>query len=348
MLQRKNISLGQLSLWCAVVPAFFLVVILLLSSWLWWKALLISLLFFLVLWWLIYRSVEWFLYRHIKLIYKLISQTKATKREEFYAEALLPKPTLEQVEADVLKWGTEYRGEIERLEGNEQFRKEFLMNLAHELKTPIFSVQGYVHTLLDGAVADEQVRVNFLNGAAKGIDRLASLVDDIVTISKLESNRIPLVRSDFVVQDLILDIYDELAQKADRKQLSLTIKKGCESPVSLHADESKIRQVLVNLIDNAIKYGREGGEVVAGIYVVDHATAYIEITDNGIGIAEQHIARIFERFYRTDAARTRSIGGTGLGLAIVKHIVEAHHQTVSCRSKPDVGSSFGFTMDRTR
>lgn len=348
MLQRKNISLAQLALLCASVPAFLLILVLITSDWVWWKAILLGILFFVLMWWIIHRSVEWFLYRHIKLIYKLISQTKATKREEFYAEALLPKPTLEQAEADVLQWAKERRVEIERLEGNEQFRKEFLMNLAHELKTPIFSVQGYVHTLLDGAVADENVRMNFLSGAAKGIDRLATLVDDIDTISKLESNRIPLVRTDFVVQDLILDIYDELAQKADRKQLTLAIKKGCESPISLHADESKIRQVLVNLIDNAIKYGREGGEVVAGIYIVDESTAFVEITDNGMGIAEQHIGRIFERFYRTDSARTRAIGGTGLGLAIVKHIVEAHHQTVSCRSKLDVGSSFGFTMDRMR
>lgn len=348
MLPRKNVSLNQLGMLFAMLPAIIFAGALWYGDWVWWKALLLGLVFFLCCWWLFYRSVEWFIYRHIKLIYKLIAQTKATKREEFYAENLLPRKTLEEVEQDVSDWASEYRVEIERLESNVQFRKEFLMNLAHEIKTPIFSVQGYIDTLMDGAIDDDKVRMNFLSGASKGIDRLAHLVSDIDVITKLESNRIPLVRSDFVVQELIRDIFEELAQKAEKKQMQLSIKKGCESPVLLHADEAKIRQVLVNLIDNAIKYGREMGSATAGIYVVDEKTAYVEITDDGIGISEVHLPRIFERFYRTDAARARSIGGTGLGLAIVKHIVEAHHGTVSCRSTPDVGSSFGFTIDRAR
>ena len=348
MLPRKNISLSQLALMFAVLPAALVALALLFGDWVWWKALLLGFLFFIACWGLFYKSVEWFIYRHIKLIYKLIAQTKATKREEFYAENLLPRKTLEEVEEDVSKWASEYRVEIERLESNVQFRKEFLMNLAHEIKTPIFSVQGYIDTLMDGAIDDESVRMNFLSGASKGIDRLANLVNDIDVITKLESNRLPLVRSDFVVQELIHDIFEELAQKAAKKRMELQIKKGCESPVMLHADEAKIRQVLVNLIDNAIKYGREMGSVTAGIYIVDEKTAYVEITDDGIGISEVHFPRIFERFYRTDAARARAVGGTGLGLAIVKHIVEAHHGTVSCRSTPDVGSSFGFTIDRAR
>jgi two-component system phosphate regulon sensor histidine kinase PhoR len=295
---------------------------------------------------LIYSVLNNFIYRKIKLIYKFISQTKATKREEFYASELLPQKTLDEVNEDVEKWAEERKGEIERLESNEQFRKEFLMNLAHELRTPIFSSQGYIHTLLDGAIHDENVNHVFLSNAAKSIDRLADLVDDLDEISKLESNRIPLNKSEFIIQDLIMDVYDELAQKAQLKNITLKIKKGCERPVEVFADVQKIKQVLVNLIENSIKYGNEHGQTTAGVYEVDEKNVFIEITDNGMGMADEHIPRVYERFYRTDTARTRSVGGTGLGLAIVKHIIEAHNHTVTCRSKLDVGSSFGFTLDK--
>jgi len=296
---------------------------------------------------LIHTVLQQFIYRNIKLIYKFISQTKATQREEFYASELLPPKTIEEVDQDVQRWSEERKGEIERLESNEQFRKEFLMNLAHELRTPIFSSQGYIHTLLDGAMDDPKVSEQFLAKAAKSIDRLAELVDDLDVISKLESNRMPLMKKEFVIQELIHDVFDELLQKAEQKHIQLKIKKGCESPVEVWADEQKIRQVLVNLVENSIKYGREQGATTAGIYIVDGKTVFVEITDNGMGMSEEHIPRVFERFYRTDSARSRNVGGTGLGLAIVKHIIEAHGQTVTCRSTPDVGSSFGFTLSRS-
>jgi Signal transduction histidine kinase len=302
-----------------------------------------------VSYYLIYFIIERFIYRKIKLIYKFISQTKATKREEFYNNELLPPKTLEEVHDDVVKWATDRKVEIEQLQSNEEFRKEFLMNLAHELRTPIFSSQSYIHTLIDGAINDPNVNLLFLNNAAKSIDRLALLVNDLDDISKLESNRVPLIKRDFVIQHLIKEVFQELELKAQSKHIQLTIKKGCEvPPIQVYADESKIRQVLVNLIDNSIKYGKEHGNTTAGIYIVDDKSVYVEITDDGVGISEEHIPRVFERFYRTDTARTRAEGGTGLGLAIVKHIVEAHNHTVTCRSKVDVGSSFGFTLDRPR
>jgi two-component system phosphate regulon sensor histidine kinase PhoR len=287
-----------------------------------------------------------FLYRKIKLIYKFISQTKATQREEFYASEILPQKTIGQVQQDVEQWAHDRRGELERLQSNETFRKEFLMNLAHELKTPIFSAQGYIETLLDGAINDEKQRMVFLENSSRSIDRLAALVDDLDVISKLESNRIPIDPENFVIQDLIRETFAELQQQAENKGIHLLIKKGCESAVEVSADRMKIKQVLVNLVENSIKYGKLSGETNAGIYIVDRRTVLVEITDNGIGIAEDQVSRVFERFFRTDSARSRSQGGTGLGLAIVKHIVEAHGHLVTCRSTVDVGSSFGFTLDR--
>jgi two-component system phosphate regulon sensor histidine kinase PhoR len=157
----------------------------------------------------------------------------------------------------------------------------------------------------------------------------------------------PLNKTDFLIQNLIKEVYEELSFKSKAKNIKLGIKSGCEKPISVFADSQKIKQVLVNLIENSIKYGKENGITTAGIYEVDNKTIFVEITDDGLGIAEEHVSRVFERFYRTDSARSRNVGGTGLGLAIVKHIVEAHGHTVNCRSKLDVGTSFGFTLDKS-
>ena len=346
MFDKKNISPNRLAILTSFAIALVASLAIVLVSSKIWYTIGAFLIIFLSAYGLIFTVLERFIYRKVKLIYKFISQTKATKREEFYNNELLPQKSLEEVSEDVQKWAEERKGEIERLESNEQFRKEFLMNLAHELRTPIFSSQGYIHTLLDGALHDEKVNQLFLSNAAKSIDRLAELVDDLDIISKLESNQIPLVKKEFIVQDLIQDVFDELAQQAQKKSIVLKFKKGCETPVQVFADVQKIKQVLVNLIENSIKYGREKGETTAGVYQIDGKNVFVEITDNGVGMAEEHIPRVFERFYRTDSARSRNVGGTGLGLAIVKHIIEAHNHTVTCRSKIDVGSSFGFTLDK--
>lgn len=218
------------------------------------------------------------------------------------------------------------------------------MNLAHELRTPIFSIQGYVDTLLGGALEDEEVNRKFLTNASKSIDRLVRLVDDLDEISKLESGKTPMIQESFVIQELIKDVYEELRLKAQAREIQLSFKKGTERPITVRADKQKIKQVLVNLVENAIKYGNDKGSVIAGCYEMDDKHVYVEISDDGPGIAEEHLSRIFERFYRADRSRARAIGGTGLGLAIVKHIVEAHGQTVNVRSKLAVGSSFGFTL----
>lgn len=312
----------------------------------WYVPLVVFGVTFVIIYWIYNYTLQHFIYRKIKLIYKFIYQTKATKKEEFFYNNILPQKSLEEVSHDVQEWATQKKDEIEMLRANEQFRKEFLMNLAHELRTPIFAVQGYVDTLLGGAINDEHVNMKFLNNASKGIDRLVRLVDDLDEISKLESGRIPIIQESFVIQELVKDVYEEMSMKAKEKNMELLFKKGTERQLTVHADKPKIRQVLTNLVENAIKYGNESGQITVGCYEMDDKNIYVEVSDNGPGIAEEHLSRIFERFYRADRSRSRHVGGTGLGLAIVKHIVEAHGQTVTVRSKPGVGSSFGFTLEK--
>lgn len=297
---------------------------------------------------LILFTLETFIYRKIKLIYKFIHQTKATRKEEVYFKYILPKKSIDEVREDVQSWGEKQNEEIELLKRNEAYRKEFLQNLAHEIKTPIFAIQGYVDTLLNGAMDDIAVRKKFLENTGKNVDRLVNLVNDLDEISKLERGEQLLYKQNFVIQDLIREVYESLSINIHDKGIKTTIKKGCESPINVFADKEKIRMVLINLVENASKYGKPGGSIVASIYRTDEKHILIEIGDDGIGIEEEHLIRIFERFYRTDAARSRDKGGTGLGLAICKHIIEAHGQSIHVRSTPDVGTSIGFTLDSRR
>ena len=312
-----------------------------------WYIPVVSFVVFLGLsYWIILYTLQQFIYRKIKLIYKFIYQTKASKREETYYKYILPQKSIDEVKEDVEKWAEQRQGEIELLRANEAYRKEFLMNLAHELKTPIFAIQGYLSTLLDGAADDSEIRDKFLSKAERNVLRLVNLVRDVDEISKLESGEQPLYKEHFVIQDLIKDVFETLYIKAKEKDIKCAIKKGTEQPIYVFADKEKIRQVLQNLVENAIKYGNENGSVVASIYLTDGQRVLIEISDDGMGIAEQYLDRIFERFFRTDAARSRKAGGSGLGLAICKHIIEAHHQSIHVRSKINVGTTIGFTLER--
>ena len=346
MFNLKNLSPQQLSALTALflsVPiglAFYALVTI------WWIAALACSLTFIGSYFLIGFVLEWFIYRKIKLIYKFIYQTKATKREETYYKYILPQKGIDEVREDVEKWAEQRSAEIEMLKSNEAYRKEFLQNLAHEFKTPIFAIQGYVDTLLNGALDNQEVNRKFLENAARNVERMVNLVEDLDEISRLESGEQPLDRELFVIQDLIKDIFETLSIKTSQKEIKCSIKKGCEAPpVVVFADKEKIRQLLNNLVMNATKYGKQGGIIVASVYKTDEKHALIEISDDGIGIAEEHLSRVFERFYRTDTGRSRNVGGTGLGLAICKHIIEAHNQTIHIRSKPDVGTTVGFTLD---
>ena len=245
-------------------------------------------------------------------------------------------------------WAEHHKGEIEVLQENEIFRKEFLQNLSHELKTPVFAIQGYIDTLINGAMDKPEVNKKFLGNAAKNVLRLVNLINDLDEISRLESGEQLLYKENFVIQDLIEDVFETLSINAEEKQIKCYIKKECELPLTVYADKEKIRMVIINLVDNAIKYGKQNGIVEGSVYRMEGKRILIEITDDGAGISEEHLPRIFERFYRTDLARNRKIGGSGLGLSICKHIIEAHGQTMHVRSKVDVGTSFGFTLQSTR
>jgi len=310
----------------------------------WWIALISFGVIFIGSYGLVVYTLQTFIYRKIKLIYKFIYQTKASKKEEFYYKNILPQKGIDEVREDVEAWAEQRKQEIELLQQNEAYRKEFLQNLSHELKTPIFAIQGYVDTLLNGALDKPEVNIKFLQSTSRNIDRLVNLVDDLDSISKLESGEQLLLKDSFIIQDLLKEVYETLSFKADEKQIKCVIKKGCELPLVVFADKEKIRQVFINLVDNAIKYGKQSGTIEASFYKVDGAKVLIEISDDGSGISEEHLPRIFERFYRTDLARSRKVGGSGLGLAICKHIIEAHGQTIHVRSKIDVGSTFGFTL----
>ena len=344
MFTTKNLTPQQLSLYTAFLLSIPIGLGFLIVSPRWWIALLAFVIIFAMSYFLIQYTLEKFIYRKIKLIYKFIYQTKASKREETYYKYILPQKSIDEVRNDVEKWAEQRKEEIEVLRSNEAYRKEFLQNLAHEFKTPIFAIQGYVDTLLEGALENQAVNRKFLQNAAKNVDRMVTLVSDLDEISKLESGEQPLHKKSFVIQDLIKEVFESLSIKSSRKQIRCAIKKGCDTPVVVYADKEKIRQVIINLVTNAIKYGNEGGNVVASIYITDNNHALVEISDNGIGIAEEHLPRIFERFYRTDRGRSREVGGSGLGLSIAKHIVEAHGESIHVRSKLNIGTTVGFTL----
>ena len=348
MFSTKNLSPRQLAAFTAGLLSVPIALGILVMTGNWEIGLASLLIIFAGSFGLIIFTLERFINRKIKLIYKLIHQTKATRREEVYFKYILPQKSIDEVREDVEEWGERQRKEIEVLQKNEVYRKEFLQNLAHEFKTPIFAIQGYVDTLLNGAIEDETVSKKFLEKAAKNTNRLVNLVNDLDEISRLERGEQLLYKQNFVIQELVMEVFDALSIKMQDKNIHTIIKKGCEAPITVFADKEKIKQVLDNLVENASKYGKQNGTIVASIYRTDDHHLLIEISDDGIGIDEEHLPRIFERFYRTDAARSRDKGGTGLGLAICKHLIEAHGETIHVRSTPDVGTTIGFTLSSKR
>ena len=289
-----------------------------------------------------------FIYRKIKLIYKFIYNTKATKREETYYKYILPQKSIDEVREDVEQWAEKRNEEIELLRANEQFRKEFLQNLSHEFKTPVFAIQGYVDTLLHGAMENPNVNKRFLEKTASNVERLTNLLNDLDEISRLERGELSLLKQNFVIQDLVKETFESISIMAEPRNIRCHIKKGCESPLIVFADKEKIRQVLVNLVENSIKYGKANGTITASMYVIDGQHVLVEIGDDGIGISEKQVQRIFERFYRTEKGRSLDVTGSGLGLAICKHIIEAHGQSIHVRSREDVGTTIGFTLERKK
>src|SRR5688572_3428485 len=348
MVSTKNISPRQLAFFTAIMLSIPLSILLGMIEKSWWWAIGSFVIILGGSYLLITAMLERFIYRKIKLIYKFIYQTKATKKEETYYKYILPRKSIDEVREDVEAWAEENKQEIELLRQNEQFRREFLQNLSHEFKTPIFAIQGYVDTLLQGAMENPEINKKFLLSTSRNVERLTNLLNDLDEISSLERGELVLSKEHFIIQDLVREVFETLSIKADDRQIKYSIKKGCESPLTVHADKEKIRQVLTNLVENSIKYGKVDGSVVASMYNTDGKHILIEISDDGIGIPERHLARVFERFYRTEEGRSIDVTGSGLGLAICKHIVEAHGQSIHVRSREDIGTTIGFTLDRRR
>ncbi|WP_040491746.1 sensor histidine kinase [Xanthomarina gelatinilytica] len=287
-----------------------------------------------------YRA-ERFIYRRVKKIYDdltLLESTSLTKKPITTDMATLTK--------EIDKYARDKKLEIESLKIREAYRKEFIGNVSHELKTPLFTVQGYLLTLIDGAINDKKIREKYLNRANKGVERLIYIVKDLDMITKFEAGDLRLNITTFDIVELIKSVFDLLEMKASKKKITLTFDMDYNKPILVNADFERIQQVITNLVVNSIKYGREKGTTEISIENLIKNKVIVRITDNGEGIAKANLARVFERFYRVDKSGSRKEGGSGLGLSIVKHIIEAHDEKIYVESELGVGSEFSFSLEK--
>lgn len=286
--------------------------------------------------------VERFIYRRIKKIYDDVSFLDS--------ESLDNQPVttdMATLTREVSKFAAEKKIEIESMRVREDYRREFLGNVSHELKTPLFTVQGYLSTLLDGAMSDKSVRKKYLERAEKGVERLIYIVNDLDMIAKLELGDLVLDRQNFDIIKLIQNVFDLLEIESAKKDILLLFDQRYNKPVMVNADREKTEQVLINLVMNSIKYGRQNGSTEVSVEDFSEDKIIVRINDDGEGIEEKHIPRLFERFFRVDKSGSRDAGGSGLGLSIVKHLIEAHGEKVFVRSHFGRGSEFSFTLEKT-
>lgn len=284
--------------------------------------------------------VERFIYRRVKKIYDDVSLLDSTTLRN--QAITTDMATLTQ---EVQKFATDKKLEIETLKVREEYRREFLGNVSHELKTPLFTVQGYLSTLLDGAMEDKNIRKKYLQRAEKGVERLIYIVQDLDMISKLEIGELHLDYEEFDIVEVVKNAFELLELRASKKQITLAFDMNY-NPVVVYADRGKVQQVIINLIINSIKYGKDGGTTEVSIEDLVKNKIIVRVTDNGEGIQKQHIPRLFERFFRVDKSGARTEGGSGLGLAIVKHIIEGHNEKIYVESQYGVGSEFSFTLEK--
>lgn len=346
----KNSTPQQIALFVALLITGIGSIALLLLLWIsadvsfLWQWLLFSVVLFTASYLITIYFLKNYIYRKIKLIYKTIHQHKVSTTEK-QTTVDLNSNILEEVEKEVSDWAAEQEAEIAKYKSWAEYRRKFVGDISHELKTPIFNIQGYLHTLLDGGMDDEKVKHNFLKKAAKNVERLYTIVEDLSAISRLETGELILEMQVFDLKELALEVLEDLEFKAHEHQLRLELKAGAEHNFRVRADRESIRQVFVNLVDNSIKYGNPEGITKIGFYDMDKYIL-VEVADNGIGIPQEHLPHVFDRFYRVDKSRSRLRGGSGLGLSIVKHIIEAHKQTINVRSTSKLGSTFGFTLEK--
>ena len=304
-----------------------------------------SLIFFLITYFLIQYLLNKFISDKIKPIYKIINyfpeKGKEAKRKS------LSFVEIAEVEHDVEEWAQNQLQEIERLRDLERYRKEFVGNVSHELKTPIFNIQGYILTLLEGGLEDPKINKLYLTRSEKSIDRMISIVEDLESITKLETGELKPQYAIFDIIKVTEEVFEMEHLLAKERKMTLEFTKKPDKPIMVTADKKRIIEVLSNLITNGIKYGKRKGSVKVGFYDFDEKIV-VEVSDDGIGIDKKDLPRIFERFYRVDKSRSREQGGTGLGLSIVKHIIEAHNQTINVQSVLDEGTTFTFTLEKAK
>ncbi|GAA3596112.1 ATP-binding protein [Flavivirga amylovorans] len=286
-------------------------------------------------------SVERFIYKRVKKIYDDLTLLESASLNK--GPITTDMRTLTQ---EIDKFARDKKLEIETLKVREKYRKEFLGNVSHELKTPLFTVQGYILTLLDGAMNDEKLLEKYLERASKGIERLGYIIKDLDMITKLEVGDLSLTIEEFDIVELVENVFEMLEMKANKRKITLTFDTDYKNLVLVKADKERIQQVLVNLIVNSLKYGREKGTTEISIENLIKNKVIVRVTDNGEGIEKAHLPRLFERFYRVDKSGSRKEGGSGLGLSIVKHIIEAHDEKIYVESEFGVGSEFSFTLEK--
>ena len=346
----KNPTPKQLALFSSLVITSILLLILLLFLFLkpnifsYSSLLVLMILMFFVTYITIRFVLKYFIYRRIKLIYKHIHEVKLGKNHKPNVVDM-EDHIIDQVDKEVQEWASQKQMEITKLKTTAEYRRNFVGNVAHELKTPIFAIQGYILTLLEGGLYDEKVNVNYLQRASNNVDRLNTIIEDLDAIYKLESGQRRMNKSLFNIRELADEVFQDLEIMARDKSQKLVFKEGADKGFPVKADREHIRQVLTNLVSNAINYGKVGGTTKISFYDMDD-NILIEISDNGQGIPKEVLPRVFERFFRVETSRSRVLGGSGLGLAIVKHIIEAHEQTVNVRSQPGLGSTFNFTLEK--
>ena len=339
----------RLTIFCSLAISFVAVILLLVYN-IYFVEISLSILiysfFFLLLFLLsgaiIFIFLEVFINRKIRLLFRMVQNYKKT-RSNFRFN--MSEDILSASEAEILKLAKKNSSELVKLKFEEKFRREFMGNLAHELKTPIFSIQGYILTLLEGGLEDPSINKRFLNRALKGVERMNKIILDLDMITRFESERINMQFNENNIVEICQEIIDGLELKAKEKNISLNFSKIYNSDIMVNCDRLRIGQVIQNLIINAINYSDPGSEVILRFIDVD-SNILVEVEDNGPGINEKDTARLFERFYRVDKSRARNEGGTGLGLSIVKHIIEGHGHNIGLRSKEGEGSTFFFTLTK--
>ncbi len=344
----KNNSSNRLSFLYSLLILFFMLLLLFVCSEVvdktqkTWGVIVIAMSCFLVSFFVLRYFVFSFVYDRIKLIYKTINKRKTSK----YSHSIkfdYNSDLVNQVQDDVNRWVEERELEIERMIEMNKYRKEFVGNVSHELKSPIFNVQGYTLSLLEGGLEDETINKRYLKKIEKNINRMINIVNDLDSISKLESGQLELRLESLELVEICEDVLDSLEDVYNAKNISVEIIKHFEKKIFIKADKEYLNQIIINLLINAIHYNDEKGNIKIELFEMD-TNVLIEVTDDGIGISEEDLPRVFERFYRADKSRSLNSGGSGLGLAIVKHIIEAHGQTVNVRSTLGVGTTVAFTM----